>query len=161
MNEEVRTTIRDALQELMEYTDPDLTEVDIDMFKTTWNKLERYLVDQKINADEPKKKQRMIPMNERCMAKRANGGRCTRRRKNEFFCGTHCKSTKDGMVNDMKEVGDIRELLITNIDIRGITYFADQDKYLYMPSDILKSAPQPRIIGRYALNELNEPYLLD
>ena len=43
-----------------------------------------------------------IPENNRCLAKRANGEQCTRRRKDVDFCGTHSKGTPHGLLTQMK-----------------------------------------------------------
>lgn len=162
MNPETLGAIHESLTCLTKLTHPsNYDSFDIDEFKTSWKNLQQYLIQQKVGIDTTQKKSRMIPMEERCMAKRANGGRCTRRRKTEHFCGTHSKMNDESMIDDTKEVGELRDMIITNIDIRGITYFTDQDKYLYMPSDILKSAPQPRIIGRYAINDEGDAYIVE
>ena len=40
-----------------------------------------------------------VPSSERCMAKRANGEQCTRRKKQDScYCGTHTKGTPHGTV---------------------------------------------------------------
>jgi len=161
MDAEAIAVIHDGFARLFKMTEPsEADNFNPEVFKSTWKELEQYLIQQKVGIETTQKKNRMIPMEERCMAKRANGGRCTRRRKTEHYCGTHSKMNTSDMVDDTKEHGDLREMIITNIDIRGITYFTDQDRYLYMPSDILKSAPEPRIIGRYAVNDEGEAYIL-
>lgn len=150
---------REYLYQLAEIAKED--SPDIGEFQATWRILYRHLLDQKMVSMDEKKKKRMIPLEERCIAKRANGGRCTRRRKFEQFCGTHSNSNTNSVVEDDKETGDMKDIVISNVEIQGITYLADQERYLYMPNDILKSAPQPRIIGRYAVDESGNPYIID
>ena len=67
------------------------------------NKLIEYIYDyNRITVDKEdfikrKRVKNSIPENNRCMAKRANGEQCTRRRKIECdFCGTHSKGTPHG-----------------------------------------------------------------
>lgn len=134
------------------------------LFQEEWTILKNKVIEAGIVSEsEPdKRKKRTIPFEERCMAKRADGGRCTRRRKNEKFCGTHSKNAETrNEIDDTKETGDMTEITITNIEIHGITYFTDQDGYLYMPDDILKSSPTPRIIGRYSMDEKGNPFIMN
>lgn len=119
--------------------------------------------DKTTTPPKPKTKtnRRMIPLEERCVAKRANGGRCTRRRKHDKFCGTHMNVTDQAIVDDTNEKGVLMDMIISDVEIHGITYLADQAGYLYMPADIHNSAPEPRIIGKYARNEEGTPYIVD
>jgi hypothetical protein len=134
--------------------------IDYEQFHTEWDALYKMVVEHKLIKQETKRGKRIIPLEERCMAKRANGGRCTRRRKGEQFCGTHNKSNSLGTVQDTKERGNALETTFTNIEIHGITYFTDTEQYLYLPTDILNSSPRPRIIGRYELKD-GEPYIVN
>lgn len=149
---------REYLEQLVEITKNEVP--DMDEFQATWRVLNQHLIENKYVTIDEKKKKRMIPLEKRCTAKRANGGRCTRRRKFGQFCGTHSNSKTSNVVED-KETGDMKDIVISNVEIQGITYLADQQHYLYMPNDILKSAPQPRIIGRYAIDEFGKPYIMD
>lgn len=128
-------------------------------FNKEWDILYKMIIEHNLIKQDIKHAKRIIPLEERCMAKRANGGRCTRRRKDEKFCGTHSKSTTSA-ITDTKERGNALETTFTNIEIHGITYFTDSEKYLYLPTDILNSAPRPRIIGRYETNE-GVPYIVN
>lgn len=152
-------TTREHLEQLLELTKQD--PPNMDEFQATWRVLYHHLLDQKLVSVDEKKKKRMIPLEERCMAKRANGGRCTRRRKFGNFCGTHSNSHTNNVIDDEKETGDMKSIVISNIEIQGITYLADQEGYLYMPCDILNSSPSPRIIGKYACGQDGTPYILD
>ena len=149
---------REYLEQLVEITKQDTP--DMEEFQATWRMLHQHVLDQRYVSIDEKKKKRMIPLEERCVAKRANGGRCTRRRKFGKFCGTHSNSNTNNIVDD-KETGDMKDIVISNVEIQGITYLADQQQYLYMPNDILKSSPHPRIIGRYAIDEFGKPYIMD
>jgi hypothetical protein len=134
--------------------------IDQEEFKNEWDNLYKLVIEHKLIKQDPKRGKRIIPLEERCMAKRANGGRCTRRRKGDQFCGTHNKSNTLGTVQDTKERGNALEITFTNIEIHGITYFTDTEQYLYLPTDILNSSPCPRIIGRYEFKN-GEPYIVN
>ena len=70
------------------------------------NKLIEYIYDyNRLTVDKEdfvkrKRVKNSIPENNRCMAKRANGEQCTRRRKLDCeFCGTHSKGTPHGLMD--------------------------------------------------------------
>ena len=67
----------------------------------------QFILDQPsitFHPDDFVKRQRaknIIPINDRCTAKRANGELCSRKkRKNNMFCGTHSKGTPYGVVDN-------------------------------------------------------------
>ena len=51
-----------------------------------------------------KRTKTFVPQYERCLGKKANGDRCTRRKKtSEDLCGTHMKGVPHGMISDIKD----------------------------------------------------------
>ncbi len=88
---------------------------------------------------------------DRCLAKRAGGERCTRRRKDKSdFCGTHCKGTPNGVIGHSEEKGqNWRKELLNVVEFMGIPYFISDSGHVYSHADVLASVPGPRIIGRY------------
>jgi len=91
------------------------------------------------------------PYYERCVAKRADGEQCTRRKRtNNKFCGTHLKGTPHGVI----DCGDSMQSTIDKIevwveDINGINYCIDEAKNVYDPSDILHGVENPKIISQW------------
>jgi len=107
-----------------------------------------------VNKEDFIKRKRVknsIPENNRCMAKRANGEQCTRRRKHECeFCGTHSKGTPHGLMTAQQNVGQ-QNITIDVIakEIKGIVYYIDKFNNVYNTEDIMQSKENPRIIARY------------
>ncbi len=123
----------------------------------------------KLNGDDLKKRKRIkniVPQNDLCIAKRANGEQCTRRRKTEEekegdepiqFCGTHIKGTPHGVIsidiNTLSKASMKIELWVK--DIKGINYYIDDNNNVYNPEDILANKANPAIIAKWTKNENN------
>jgi hypothetical protein len=99
------------------------------------------------------------PEASRCLAKRATGEQCTRRRKDDAeFCGTHCKGAPHGQVASDATVQHI-ELFTQKIN--GIVYFLDQGGHVYNTEQVMSSQQNPAVIatwvkdaeGRYTIPE--------
>lgn len=92
-----------------------------------------------------------VPQFERCMAKRANGEQCTRRKKDgSCFCGTHIKGTPHGVVDDSKEpTQQVKKVEVWVQEIKGINYYIDAEKNVYLPEDIISNSKRPRVIGTW------------
>jgi len=76
----------------------------------------------------------IVPLYERCTAKRANSEQCTRRRRDgDNFCGTHAKGTPHGTIN----MDDIE------------TPLKDGEGNVYNPQDVFQNKVDPRKIHRY------------
>jgi len=107
-----------------------------------------------VNKDDFIKRKRIknsIPENNRCMAKRANGEQCTRRRKMEYdFCGTHSKGTPHGLsdLNDNIK-NQNQSIVVFAKEIKGIVYYIDQYKNVYNTEDIMQSIENPRVVAQY------------
>lgn len=110
----------------------------------------------KLSKEDFMKRKRIknvVPVFDRCHAKRANGEQCTRRKKDGCACcGTHTKGTPHGMF-------DILEPSIKNIkvdtwvqDIKGIMYHIDSTGNVYDPENIVANTVNPNIIAKYVKN---------
>lgn len=95
----------------------------------------------------------MVPVYERCCAKRANGQQCTRRKKDDFqYCGTHSKGTPHGIMNENETISTITKVEVSAIDIKGIIYYLDNNGNVYDTEDIIANKKNPRIIAKYEQN---------
>ena len=91
-----------------------------------------------------------IPHYDRCNAKRADGMRCTRRRKNEAsFCGTHIKSQPHGIASSAEIKPTSKKVMIWGEDIKGIIYYLDKNNNVYDTLDVINNIKNPRIIAKY------------
>jgi len=115
-----------------------------------------------INKEDLNKRKRvknMIPNVDRCCAKRANGEQCTRRKRDELYCGTHMKGVPNGEVVLTNEEDDTivpsnkQKKEVWSEDVNGIFYYIDKNKNVYQVEDILSQKTNPKIIGKYTKNE--------
>jgi len=115
----------------------------------------RYIFDYQSldwNKDDFTRRKRVknsVPAIDRCMAKRANGEQCTRRRKEECqYCGTHSKGVPHGEyeVNSNElNTNKIVELIVH--DINGIMYYVDSNNNVYNQAHVLSEKNNPECIG--------------
>lgn len=114
-----------------------------------------------LNKEDFQKRKRVknaVPHCDLCIAKRANGEQCTRRRKdaNSQYCGTHIKGTPHGEItNDpvTEKEPKSSKVEIWVQEIHGISYYIDNDNNVYRPEDIISNKPSPSIIAKWALVE--------
>lgn len=112
------------------------------------------------NKDDFQKRKRIkniVPSNDLCIAKRANGEQCTRRKKDETcdFCGTHIKGTPHGEINSNV---DDKAKIISKVDIwvqeiKGINYYIDSLNNVYKPEDIISNKQNPAVIAKWSLTD--------
>lgn len=107
-----------------------------------------------------KRSKNVVPHQDRCIAKRANGDQCTRRKLTETFCGTHSKGTPHGVMLESKFVKEpiIEKIEIWMQDIQGICYYIDKNNNVYSPEEIVKGKSNPTIIGKWS-QENNQIYI--
>ena len=112
----------------------------------------------KEDFEKRKRTKNVVPQFERCTALRANGEQCTRRKKeDEKFCGTHTKGTPHGIMDEKTEsVNESKKVEVWVQEIKGINYYIDADKNVYMPEDIIQRLQPPRRIGNWEQNEEGE-----
>ena len=105
-----------------------------------------------------KRVKNMVPIQQRCLAKRANGEQCTRKKKEGCdYCGTHTKGVPCSIIDqDQSDTPKPNQESI-NIwvqNIKGIEYFIDGSKNVYKHEDVINNSTNPRIIAKYAKNDI-------
>ena len=116
-----------------------------------------------LNKDDFIKRKRVknsIPENNRCIAKRATGEQCTRRRKSDCdFCGTHSKGSPHGVMTTLNpEINQIQNVELFAQEIKGIVYYLDQNNNVYNTEDVMSTKENPRIIAKW--EKQNEEYTI-
>lgn len=93
----------------------------------------------------------MAPQHERCLAKRADGSQCTRRKKEgENYCGTHIKGTPHGVISlTGDEAPTTKSVEVWTEDINGINCFIDSDGNVYKAEDVMHNKPNPSVVGKW------------
>jgi len=146
---------RDKLNELLEYV--------FEYEKITFNK-EIFIKkkQQKTMGGE------IVPVvfsdEERCIADRKQGDRCTRKRvKGNLYCGTHCvkynSSTSSVVTNKINENEEKKvpannkekkpnQVEVIAHEIQGIIYYIDKELNVYNTEDIFKNINNPQIIAK-------------
>ena len=111
-----------------------------------------------LDKDDFSKRKRIkshVPHYLRCMAKRANGEQCTRKKKDDScYCGTHDKNRPHGVVdkddeNDVK----LKKMEVRLQDINGILYYIDKFNNIYKTDDIIENKVNPSNIAKYKIND--------
>ena len=97
----------------------------------------------------------------RCMAKRASGEQCTRKKKENFdYCGTHDKNRPHGIVTDIiKDIINKEKREIWIQEINGIIYYIDNYNNIYKTEDIMSNKNSPSIFGKYYIED-NKYFLI-
>jgi len=97
-----------------------------------------------------KRVKNVVPLFELCCAKRANGSRCTRRKRDGSYCGTHMKGLPHGLIDNQEETEEeIHKVEVWAQDILGIIYYIDKNGNVYQVEDIVSNKPNPKIIAKY------------
>lgn len=105
------------------------------------------LVFTKDDFAKRKRVQNTIPVDNRCIATKSGGERCTRRRKEECeYCGTHSKNISNDP--DQKQEGS-KKMEVFAKEMEGIVYYVDQFQNVYRTEDILNEIENPRIVATY------------
>jgi len=99
-----------------------------------------------------KRVKNIVPVNDRCSAKRANDEQCTRRKKDGFeYCGTHVKGTPNGFMDagNAVVVPEVNKVEVWVQDIKGISYYLDNQGNVYEPEDVVMNRDKPQVIAQY------------
>lgn len=98
-----------------------------------------------------KRVKNVVPICDRCCAKRASGEQCTRRKKDgEQYCGTHVKGAPHGILDETASSSVTKKKVsVWGQDIKGIVYYIDDNGNVYNPEDILSNRENPRVIAKY------------
>ena len=91
-----------------------------------------------------KRVKNVVPLFDRCVAKRANNEQCSRRKKDGCeYCGTHIKGTPNGIFmttpandNTMCEAAIEHRVEVWAQEIMGITYYIDGQYNVYQAEDV-------------------------
>jgi len=141
---EFKTELVGKIQSIPTPTQTDMTELINYIYQYT---------NFELNKDDFMKRKRvksMVPVYERCCAKRASGEQCTRRKKDECqYCGTHSKGTPHGMMSDKEPVSTTRKVDVNAIDVKGIVYYLDNVGNVYDTEDVISNNNNPRVIAKY------------
>jgi hypothetical protein len=86
-----------------------------------------------------------------CSAKKAEGERCTRRRKpDNMFCGTHAKGQPHGVITDpTSESNGNYQIEVWSQNINGIIFYLDANGNVYQAEDIVHHKTNPKVIAQY------------
>ena len=96
----------------------------------------------------------LTSMHDRCIAKKASGDQCTRKRKEDkCFCGTHEKSQPHGIVKIEDNKPTLKKCDVIIKEIQGIFYYIDNNGNVYDTSDILSNIINPKIIASYIVKD--------
>ena len=99
-----------------------------------------------------KRTKTFVPQYERCLGKKANGDRCTRRKKtSEDLCGTHMKGVPHGMISDIKDC-NVEKVTVYAKEIQGIVYYVDDASNVYDTEDVYQNHHNPRVVAKYTVD---------
>jgi hypothetical protein len=105
----------------------------------------------KENITKRKRVKNVLPVNDRCVACRANGEQCTRRRKDTHeYCGTHVKNRPYGVITNVSNSQNTVSVTLRIEEVNGIVYHVDDLNNVYDNEDIIKKANMPTIIGKFS-----------
>ena len=111
------------------------------------NSLYTYVQFAKINTIEKKPRTKnSIDPSSQCKALRADGERCSRKKKDNEYCGTHIKGRPHGEFNII-EPEKHKMIQVFSVDINGIVYWIDDKYNVYDTVAIMENKPNPKIIN--------------
>jgi hypothetical protein len=97
-----------------------------------------------------KRSNNVVPLFEKCLAKRMCGTQCTRRKQGGTdFCGTHGKGTPHGVIEQSETKSDLKQIEVFQMEFVGITHYIDTEGHVYSVEDILSGKQNPRVIANY------------
>jgi hypothetical protein len=99
-----------------------------------------------------KRSNNIVPVCEKCTAKRMNDTQCTRRKQGGTeFCGTHIKGTPYGVIEPCITSPTIKQVEIFQQEINGILYWIDREQHVYSMEDVLSNKTNPKVIASYSV----------
>ena len=86
-----------------------------------------------LSKRKKRKKNKILESTELCMAQKADGLQCTRRRKDNCeYCGKHVNNLKFGRIDDELKYNDKSKYIKTNHErINGTDYLVDENSIVY------------------------------
>ena len=101
-----------------------------------------------------KRSNNIVPVCEKCTAKRMNDTQCTRRKQGGTeFCGTHIKGTPYGVMEPSTTSPTIKQVEIFQQEINGILYYIDNEHRVYSMEDVLSNKTNPKVIASYQVTD--------
>ena len=158
VNAKVQTYLENFHSEFRSYLNERISEVErvkVANFLENYPKFE-------FEKDDFQKRKRVVntvPFYDRCKAKRANGGQCSRRkRENSNFCGTHCKTQPHGVIDGENTANtvNVKKVTVWEQDINGIIYYIDDNQNVYDSVDIYNNQVNPKVIAKWTKNSEGE-----
>ena len=105
-----------------------------------------------------KRSKNSVTLVDRCMAKRANGEQCSRRKKDGCdYCGTHIKGLPHGVVL-AETTSVLKHKEVWCEDIGGIIQYIDADGNVYSHEDVMNNVVNPAIIAKYKI--VDDKYII-
>ena len=154
--EKIKTTILNNLSTLKNL------HPDIDTFDEYFMNILQFIYDYEnleLSEQDFVKRKRVknkIPIVDQCIAKRANGEQCSRRKKDgSTFCGTHIKGTPHGVVSHIDThccgLNDNvnKKVEVWLEDIGGIMFYIDNVGNIYDYNEVNSNKVNPKIINKY------------
>jgi hypothetical protein len=118
-----------------------------------------------LTKDDFQKRKRIknvVPHYDRCVAKRANGEQCTRRKNDDStLCGTHTKGTPHGLFVNANNIDpntgndgsasnvEEKKVQVWVEDIKGIHQYIDDNHNVYQSEDIVSNKKNPKVIAKW------------
>jgi hypothetical protein len=97
-----------------------------------------------------KRSNNIVPICEKCIAKRMNGTQCTRRKQGDTeFCGTHIKGAPHGIIEQSDPASELKQVEVFQQEINGIIYYIDHESRVYSVEDIQSNKTNPKVIASY------------
>jgi hypothetical protein len=94
-----------------------------------------------------KRTKNKIPDYDRCCALKSDKKRCSRKRKEGEYCGTHLKGRMYGTVLQ-DDIEPEKAITVYLEDINGVHKFIDSNMNVYSTEDIQTNVKYPRVIGK-------------
>lgn len=150
LSKKVDNYVKELVSDIIKHLESN--ELDVSSLITSFYNSYKGIEITKSDFTKRKRVKNVVPMYDRCHAKRANGEQCTRRKRDGVnFCGTHIKGTPHGIYEDniMLNKKQPKKVFVWAEDIKGIIYYIDDSNNIYEPQDIMETKNNPRIIGKY------------
>ena len=172
--QEYQLGFKNDIKKWLEDTETNVLDISQDSDKNKTSDFLKFVFDYtsfeltKSDFQKRKRAKNIIPQQEKCIAKRANGVQCTRRRKQSdvLMCGTHLKGTPHGVCSEddthntndtnlnyaQKNILQTTKVEIWIQEIKGINYYIDNVNNVYRTEDIISNKQNPDIIAKWKLN---------
>jgi hypothetical protein len=146
LNAKVETYVNAFKRDVADKVRAGLSETDLLSFVMDYRML---TLDEK-DFLKRKRSNNVVPLFDKCIAKRMCGTQCTRRKQGETnFCGTHIKGTPHGVIEQNDSKPNMKQIEVFQMEFVGITHYIDTEGNVYSVEDILNGKQNPRVISNY------------